>query len=68
MAKLYSMEETYRMEKLRTDEIYRRRNGNETMEIINKIRTELYNLLANPDDKWSEHMNKALNNLKNFWN
>ena len=54
-AKLYIMKETYRMEKLRIGEIYRRRNGNETMEIINKIRTELYNLLANPDDKWSEH-------------
>ena len=55
-------------EKLTADEIYRRRNSKETTEIIEKIRTELYDLLANPDESRSELMSKALNYLKNFWN
>ena len=38
------------------------------MEIIEKIRTELYDLPANPDESRSELMSKALNYLKNFWN
>ena len=68
IAKLYGMEETYRREKLTADEIYSRRNGKETTEIIEKLRTELYDLLANPDESRSELMSKALNYLKNFWN
>lgn len=68
IAKLYGMEETYRREKLTSDEIYHRRNSKETTEIIDKIRTELYDLLANPDESRSELMGKALNYLKNFWN
>lgn len=68
IAKLYGMEETYRREKLTADEIYSRRNGKETTEIIGKLRTELYDLLANPDESRSELMSKALNYLKNFWN
>ena len=35
---------------------------------IDKIRTELYDLLANPDESRSELMSEALNYLKNFWN
>ena len=62
------MEDTYRREKLTADEIYRRRNSKETTEIIDKIKTELYDLLANPDESRSELMSKALNYLKNFWN
>ena len=62
------MEDTYRREKFTADEIYRRRNSKETTEIIDKIRTELYDLLANPDENRSELMGKALNYLKNFWN
>ena len=68
IAKLYGMEDTYRREKFTADEIYRRRNSKETTEIIDKIRTELYDLLANPDESRSELMGKALNYLKNFWN
>ena len=68
IAKLYGMEDTYRREKLTADEIYRRRNSKETTEIIDRIRTELYDLLANPDENRSELMSKALNYLKNFWN
>ena len=68
IAKLYGMEDTYRREKLTADEIYRRRNSKETTEVIEKIRTELYDLLANPDENRSELMSKALNYLKNFWN
>lgn len=67
IAKLYGMEDTYRREKFTADEIYRRRNSKETTEIIDKIRTELYDLLANPDESRSELMSKALNYLKNFW-
>ena len=55
-------------EKFTADEIYRRRNSKETTEIIDKIRTELYDLPANPDESRSELMSKALNYLKNFWN
>lgn len=68
IAKLYGMEDTYRREKLTADEIYRRRNNKETMEIIEKIRSELYDMLANPEESRSELMSKALNYLKTFWN
>ena len=61
IARLYGMEDTYRREKLTADEIYRRRNNKETMEVIEKIRTELYDLLANPDERRSELVSKALN-------
>ena len=67
IANLYGMEDTYRREELTADEIYRRRNSKETTEIIDKIRTELYVLLANPDESRSELMSKAFNYLKNFW-
>ena len=62
------MEDTYRREKLTPDEIYRRRNSKKTTEIIEKLRTELYDLLANPEESRSELMSKALNYLKTFWN
>lgn len=62
------MEDTYRREKLTANEIYNRRNNKETTEIIDKIRTELYDLLANPDNSRNELMSKVLNYLKNFWN
>ena len=62
------MEDTYRQEKLTADEIYGRRNTKGTTEIIEKLRTELYDLLANPDESRSELMSKALNYLKIFWN
>ena len=68
IARLYGMEDTYRREKLTADEIYRRRNSKETTEIIEKLRTELYDLLANPEESRSELMSKALNYLKTFWN
>lgn len=58
---------SYRREKLTAEEIYRRRNSKETTEIIEKIRTELYNLLANPDESRSELMERALNYMKSFW-
>ena len=45
-----------------------RKNSKETIGIIDKIRTELYDQLANPDESRSELMSKALNYLKNFWN
>ena len=32
------------------------------------IRTELYDLLANPDESRCELMSRDLNYLKNFWN
>lgn len=60
IAELCCMENTYRREKLTADEIYSRRNSKETTEIIDKIRTELYDLLANPDESRSELMSKAL--------
>lgn len=67
IARLYGMEDTYRREKLTADEIYRRRNSKETTEIIEKLRTELYDLLANLEESRSELMSKALNYLKTFW-
>ena len=68
IARLYGMEDTYRREKLTPDEIYRRRNSKKTTEIIEKLRMELYDLLANPEESRSELMSKALNYLKTFWN
>ena len=68
IARLYGMEDTYRREKLTPDEIYRRRNSKKTTEIIEKLRTELYDLLANPEESRSELMSKVLNYLKTFWN
>lgn len=62
------MEDTYRREKLTADEIYSKRNSKETTEIIDKIKTKLYNLPVNPDESRSELMSKALNYLKNFGN
>ena len=67
IVRLYSMKESYSREKLTAVEICRRRNSKETAEIIGKIRTELYNLLANPDESRSELMKRALNYLKSFW-
>ena len=57
----------YRREKLTADEIYRRRNSKETTEITEKIRTEFYDLFANPNESRSELMSKTLNYLKNFF-
>lgn len=54
------MEDTYRREKLTADEIYYRRNSKKTTEIIDKKRTELYDLPANPDESRSELMSRAL--------
>lgn len=54
--------------KLTPDEIYRRRNSKKTTEIIEKLRTELYDALANPEESRSELMSKVLNYLKTFWN
>lgn len=65
IAILYGMEDTYRWEKLTADEIYRRRNNKGMTEIIDKITTGLYDLLANPDESRSELMS-TLNYLKNF--
>lgn len=62
------MEDTYRRERLTADELYSRRNSKEETEIINKIRTELYDLQANPDERLSKLMSMVLNYLKNFWN
>ena len=56
------MEDIYRWEKLTADEIYWRRNSNETMAIINKF----YDLLANPDEGRSELISRVLNYLKTF--
>lgn len=68
IARLYGMEDTYRWEKLTTDEIYRRSNSKVMTEIIEKIRTELYDLQANPDESRSKFMSKVIKYLKNFWN
>lgn len=62
------MEDTYCREKLTADEICHKRNSKKTIEIIEKIRTEIYDLLANPNESRSKLMSKALNYLKSFWN
>lgn len=46
--------------KARSEEIYCRRNSKVTTEIIEKIRTELYDLLANLDKIRSQLMSKAI--------
>lgn len=56
-------EETYHRKKLNVDEIHFRRNGKATTELIEKTRTELYDLLANRDESRNELMGKYLNSL-----
>ena len=67
IGKLYRLEEEYRRLKLSPQEIYERRNDDTTTEIVESIRTRLYELLANENEVSSDLMLRAFNYLKAFW-
>lgn len=57
----------YRRLKLSPQEIYERRNDDTTTEIVESIRTRLYELLADGNEVNSDLMLRALNYLRTFW-
>ena len=63
----YRLEEEYRRLKLSPQEIYERRNDDTTTEIVESIRTRLYELLADGNEVNSDLMLRALNYLRTFW-
>ena len=67
IAKLYRLEEEYKRLKLSPQEIYERRNDDATIEIVESIKTRLYELLANGNEVNSDLMLIALNYLRTFW-
>lgn len=67
IGKLYRLEEEYKRLKLSPQEIYERRNDDTTTEIVESIRTRLYELLADGNEVNSDLMLRALNYLRTFW-
>lgn len=67
MGRLYKLEESYRKEKLTSEEIRLRRNSMETEAIVESMRNEMFDLLAQSKEDLSDLMNKALNYLHTFW-
>ena len=67
IGRLYRLEEEYRRLKLSPQEIYERRNDDTTTEIVESIRTRLYELLADGNEVNSDLMLRALNYLRTFW-
>ena len=67
IGRLYRLEEEYRRLKLSPQEIYERRNHDTTTEIVESIRTRLYELLADGNEVNSDLMLRALNYLRTFW-
>lgn len=67
IGRLYRLEEEYKRLKLSPQEIYERRNDDTTTEIVESIRTRLYELLADGNEVNSDFMLRALNYLRTFW-
>lgn len=65
--RLYRLEEGYRRLKLSLQEIYERRNDDARTEIVESIRTRLYELLANRNEVNSNLTLRVLNYLRTFW-
>ena len=66
MGRLYKLEDDYRKENLTPEEVLSRRNGTETTSIIESMRSEMFDLLAQSKETLSDLMNKALNYLHTF--
>ena len=67
MGRLYKLEDDYRKENLTPEEVLSRRNDAETTSIIESMRSEMFDLLAQSKETLSDLMNKALNYLHTFW-
>lgn len=67
MGRLYKLEDDYRKENLTPKEVLSRRNDVETTSIIESMRIEMFDLLAQSKETLSDLMNKALNYLHTFW-
>lgn len=66
-AKLYKREEDYRCDKLTSTETKGKRNDAYTNGIVERLSSELYDLLALPKAGMSDLMRTALNDLHKFW-
>ena len=67
IAKLYKREDDYRRDKLTATETKGKRNDAYTNGIVERLRSELYDLLALPEEEMSDLMRTALNYLHKFW-
>ena len=68
MAKLYKREDDYRRFNLTASKTKEKCNDTYTNGIVNALRSELYDLLALPEEGMSDLMRTALNYLHKFWN
>lgn len=67
IGRLYDLEKQYRFLDLSAEEIRRRRQSPETIEIVTQIRMELSRLLSSGDSPMGELMQKALRYMNTFW-
>lgn len=63
---IYKLEESYRKDNQTPEQVQTRRNEAETTAIIESIRNEMIDLLAQTKETLSDLMNKALNYLHTF--
>lgn len=68
IAKFYKREDDYRRSNLTASQTKEKRNDAYTNTIVERLRSELYDLLALPEEGMSDLMRTALNYLHKFWN
>lgn len=68
IGKLYKREDDYRRDNLTATQTQEKRNDAYTNSIVTALQSELYDLLALPEDGMSDLMRTALNYLHKFWN
>ncbi|EKA89002.1 transposase [Bacteroides fragilis] len=64
---LYKREDDYRRYKLTATQTKEKRNDTYTNSIVNALQSELYDLLALPEEEMSDLTRTALNYLHKFW-
>ena len=67
IAILYRREDKYHEDKLSPAQIKEMRNDSYTEKIVNDIESEMYDLLALPENETSPLLRRALNYLHKFW-
>lgn len=67
LALLYRREDKYHEDKLSPAQIKEMRNDSYTEKIVNDIESEMYDLLALPENETSPLLRRALNYLHKFW-
>ena len=67
IGRLYKLEDDYRKENLTPEGVHPRRNDAETTSIVESMRNEMFDLLAQYQETLSDLMNKVLNYLHTFW-